>query len=873
MTVAVFILPACDWLFGETVYDAVEQVTLQDSSLRVRIGTSKTLQVSVLPASANQAVTWISNNPAVVSVENGTITALRTGTATIRATSVDNPNRSAAVVITVYTPSINIVGDRVSQGQLTLAVGDAGIALTASILNAPELEDGSIEWFFEYGTASPISVQEDYYGIFITPTSVGSIDIIAFATVGSDLLIHDTLSVTVVIASVSITGVGVSNNVLNIATRDNYIALTAEFVNGNALANQNIIWSTSDSNIVAISSGSGLSNNISPVSLGTVTITATAAASAAWTNPIRAALTVTVVEAMVESIVLARQSTTIRLPAHNGVPSQVSALVLPLNAHDNSVTWTSGNTDVVVVNPITGIITPVSGGTAVLTVRSNSNPEISATTSVTIVGTTPKPLNHAELPSVRITTTQNLEPHSDRDARRFGFNRQTWTPGATFTLENAWCNSMNVNSIDIDVRGRGNSSWWQAYNHGQWGDPQAMGGATEAIGTDIPTQLNGPYGWGQKFPFRIRFGSDQSDFMPFLDSGYASRHWSFISSLSDPTLMRHYLAYQMGGHLGTFASNPFTRFVHVYINDDYRGVYMVTDHMNNCGEGNRANVMWNLRTDPNPSHSEFYIEMCNRAAGYGGNPPTADFWFRAGGRSFEIREDDGMTDDPAHNRYERTQDFIDYVRTFTQRVHDAIVSRNWSRIEPLIDVDSFVDWFIAYELFREQDMNFASNHMTIRGFGEDRRMHKGPLWDFDLSLGNGSTIFYPDGPRLSTGHIWFSHLVPHVPQFRQRVIERFSYVRENIVPLLTQEIRRMAIVHEEEFARNFVRWPRIIGYHVWHKPVQFRTITTFEWHIEFIVWFLETRANWMAFDLGIINNFIVDRNGWQNRQTIPRGNN
>jgi uncharacterized protein YjdB len=71
-----------------------------------KVGDSVTLKATVSPADATEAVKWISTNPFVASVdENGKVTAVATGSATISAVAATNPTVRKQAVITVMGES------------------------------------------------------------------------------------------------------------------------------------------------------------------------------------------------------------------------------------------------------------------------------------------------------------------------------------------------------------------------------------------------------------------------------------------------------------------------------------------------------------------------------------------------------------------------------------------------------------------------------------------------------------------------------------------------------------------------------------------------------------------------------------------------
>ena len=83
----------------------VSSITLNCESDTLEIGESKSITATVLPADAtNKAVTWSSSNEAVAMVEDGTVTAVAAGTATITAKTSDGTNLTATSIITVTKP-------------------------------------------------------------------------------------------------------------------------------------------------------------------------------------------------------------------------------------------------------------------------------------------------------------------------------------------------------------------------------------------------------------------------------------------------------------------------------------------------------------------------------------------------------------------------------------------------------------------------------------------------------------------------------------------------------------------------------------------------------------------------------------------------
>lgn len=62
-------------------------ISISEDSLKIELESAATLIATLLPDGAEGTITWTSSNPSVAAVNNGVVTALKIGTATIAATS------------------------------------------------------------------------------------------------------------------------------------------------------------------------------------------------------------------------------------------------------------------------------------------------------------------------------------------------------------------------------------------------------------------------------------------------------------------------------------------------------------------------------------------------------------------------------------------------------------------------------------------------------------------------------------------------------------------------------------------------------------------------------------------------------------------
>ncbi|GHV10350.1 hypothetical protein FACS1894162_3970 [Bacteroidia bacterium] len=126
------------------VYVAVTGITVSGTIINlIGTGTTTTYTATVLPAGANQAVTWTSSNDAVATVTSaGLITAVANGTATITATSTANNSITGTKVVKVGDPNAGWVSGQQWEAlsgnkYWTADFGAAGDWMTESLRELP----------------------------------------------------------------------------------------------------------------------------------------------------------------------------------------------------------------------------------------------------------------------------------------------------------------------------------------------------------------------------------------------------------------------------------------------------------------------------------------------------------------------------------------------------------------------------------------------------------------------------------------------------------------------------------------------------------------------------------------------------------------
>lgn len=118
------------------IYGAVIPITainLSQSTLNLGVGDNYTLNHTLTPSNTTQTeLSWSASPSGIVSINNGVINALTSGTCTITCSSVDNPSVSATCSVTVVASPIKITNISLSNNTLSIDNGSSE-TLTATI--------------------------------------------------------------------------------------------------------------------------------------------------------------------------------------------------------------------------------------------------------------------------------------------------------------------------------------------------------------------------------------------------------------------------------------------------------------------------------------------------------------------------------------------------------------------------------------------------------------------------------------------------------------------------------------------------------------------------------------------------------------------
>ena len=348
----------------------VTKISLSASTLLTKVGRTEKITATVTPTNAdNRAVTWSSSAPTVASVDqSGNIIAKSVGNATITVKAKDDSGVTATCWVNVT--DIKVTGITLSKTTLNIKTG-ATEQLTAKV-QPTDATNSKVTW----SSNKPTVAEVDQTGM-ITAKQEGSAVITVKAQDGSG----KTATCQVNVTDIKVSGITLSASTLAMQTEDVKQLSVTNITPANA-TNKALKWESKNTWVATVDE----SGNVTAKNPGEATITVTAADN----GGAQATCKVTVTERTAPVIKVTQiQLSQTRASLNEGKELQLTATVLPTEATNQSLTWSSSVEGVATVDS-TGKVTAIKAGTTVITATAKDDSGISASCTVQVTVPTVK---------------------------------------------------------------------------------------------------------------------------------------------------------------------------------------------------------------------------------------------------------------------------------------------------------------------------------------------------------------------------------------------------------------------------------------------------------------------------------------------------
>ena len=302
-------------------------------------------------------------------------------------------------------------------------------------------------------------------------------------------------------------------------------------------------------------------------------------------------------------------------------------------------------------------------------------------------------------------------------------------------------------------------------------------------------------------------------------------NWILNGPYSDKTLMRNVIAYGLSNDIGRYS--PRTIFIELYLHEGntplaevhYHGVYVLTERIK-WADGRVEITQISDDDNQEPEITGGYIIKKDRF-----NPGESGLRTQRGTHLAFVRP----------NENDITPQQKAWLENYLSRFETALFGENSADPKEgyakYIDPDSFIDAHLITEMLKEID---GYRYSTFMHKDRGGKLVMGPLWDFNISMGN--VDYYPDPHYTTTAsprpwepegwyysllsrdtylHGWYNGLFAD-PGFRARYTERWWQLRRGQFSddsLKARIDHNASLLNEAQF-RNFVRWP-VLNKYVW----------------------------------------------------------
>ena len=356
--------------------------------------------------------------------------------------------------------------------------------------------------------------------------------------------------------------------------------------------------------------------------------------------------------------------------------------------------------------------------------------------------------------------------------------------------------------------------------------------------------------WNDKTPYRFETVNEEGENNNVSLLGMPEENdWVLYAPWQDKSMIRNILTYKISNDLGRYA--PRTKLIELYLNDDYRGVYVLMEKIKR--DANRVNIS-KLNSDE--------ISGDDLTGGY-----ILKFdWFFTGDNlgGFESNIDGNIYNyhypKPSDIVPEQENYIINYINDFETIMSSDQYDDQSTGYPSVLNVDSFVDFILMQELAKNVDAYRLSTYIYKDKESLDNRLTAGPVWDFNHGYGNcdyGETWEFTNwlleyNPEGGDQMSFWWELIWQDDYFQNKISERYTELRSTVFSesYIHGMIDSLVIELGSSVDRNFSKWP-ILGTYIWPNYYVF---DTFEQEIDYLKGWMSDRLNWMDSQILLLNS-------------------
>lgn len=349
----------------------------------------------------------------------------------------------------------------------------------------------------------------------------------------------------------------------------------------------------------------------------------------------------------------------------------------------------------------------------------------------------------------------------------------------------------SLTDVEMKIKGRGNSTWWQG---GVW----------------------------NKWPYQIKFG-DKTEVLGMPKD----KKWVLLAEISDVSLIRNKIVREIANS-GNFDYVPQAEYVELFLNNEHAGTYLIGQKVEESE--NRVNI----------GDNGYLVEIDTDA---NGRIDPEDVYFKSSQSNFWSENNVFNIKEP---ELDYDSDKFNTIKDLVDNFEKALFGDNFKDPElgyrAYIDLDSFIDWYIVNEISKNQDA--ASYSSIYFNYIPSGKIKMGPIWDFDLAFGNVnySTAEFSTGFWIKSGSPWYKRMFED-DYFTNLVKERYNFFYENL-DQFNSKVDDFELYISKSQKKNFELFPGLLDPNVelWPVPARF---DSHHGYVDYLKTWIRDRMEWL----------------------------
>ncbi len=269
--------------------------------------------------------------------------------------------------------------------------------------------------------------------------------------------------------------------------------------------------------------------------------------------------------------------------------------------------------------------------------------------------------------------------------------------------------------------------------------------------------------------------------------------WNLLANATDGSYLRNKMILDMAA-AGTGEYVPGAEYVDLFINGEYRGMYLLTE-VAEVGE-NRLNIR--------PDNS-WLMEL--------------DLDVRGVDQAFSFVTEQGQTV-ALHAEYEPMPEEQEQIKKLINCAEQEIYDfqNPNANLQDVIDMDTWAFVWVLQEISGNCDVGITSQFFYTKEKSEDATLYAGPVWDFDATMGNTYVAMFRVPGALTSAveqtraeysvnqNRWMSALYKH-EEFREAVAKKYEDIFLPLIDhMLSEEIDDYTDLIARSAELDALRW-------------------------------------------------------------------